>query len=222
MPSVGSAPLTESNPQRLPSRWSGLSTDERRRERCRLLVDSAFELLGEEGANATTVRGICARARLNPRYFYESFDGLDSLMVAVYDSVVDQLRAEVGSAVLSAEGSPAAVRAAVEATVRFVDRDRRRGRILFVEALGNETLNVHRVQTGFGLVELVQRDTGRRRSGSGSEQVDRLSAAMLVGGFGEILAAWLDDRIQMTADELIDTTTSLFVAVGDAAPRVAG
>lgn len=201
---------------RTPSRWNGLSPEERQRERRRLLVDAAFELLAKEGSNATTVRAVCAEARLNPRYFYESFDELDALIVAVYDTVITQLRAEVSTAVGGAgDDTKAAVRAAVEATVRFVDEDRRRGRVLFVEALGNETLNVHRVRTGFGLVELVQRDQSRRRGRVGS-QIDRLGAAMLVGGFSEILAAWLDGRIDMSVTELIDCSTTLFVAVGDA------
>lgn len=202
---------------RTPSRWNGLSPEERQRERRRLLVDAAFDLLAKDGSNATTVRAVCAEARLNPRYFYESFEELDALIVAVYDTVVAQLRAEVSTAVVAAgDDTKAAIRAAVEATVRFVDEDRRRGRVLFVEALGNEALNVHRVRTGFGLVELVQRDQARRRGRTGTEEIDRLGAAMLVGGFSEILAAWLDGRIDMSVTTLIDTATTLFVAVGEA------
>ena len=199
---------------RTPSRWNGLSTEERQRERRQLLIEVAFDLLGSEGSGVTTVRAVCARARLNPRYFYESFDELDALLVAVYDSVVDQLRAAVRHEVRAAgDDLPDAVRASVAATVHFVDEDRRRGRILYVEALGNEALNLRRMQTGFELVDLVQRDTVRRRGGSGSEQLDRVGAAMLVGGFSEILTAWLDGRIAMKTDELIDAATKLFVAV---------
>jgi AcrR family transcriptional regulator len=214
--------LPAPEPSRSPSRWTGLAPDERRRDRRQLLIDAAFELLAVEGTSGTTVRAVCARARLNPRYFYESFDELDALVVAVYDAVVDQLRGRVREAVLAAGDDPrTAVRASVEATVRFIDEDRRRGRILYVEALGNEALNVRRMQTGFDLVELVQRDTARRRGGSGSEQIDRLGAAMLVGGFSEILAAWLDGRIDMGADAVIETSTDLFVAVGEAAGALA-
>ena len=202
---------------RTPSRWSGLPAEDRRRERRQLLVHAAFELLASEGSTGTTVRAVCSRARLNPRYFYESFDDLDALVVAVYDSVIDELRKAVARAVAEADDDPrAAVRASVEATVRFVDDDRRRGRILYVEALGNEALNVRRMQTGFDLVELVHRDTARRRGSNGAEQLERVGAAMLVGGFTEILAAWLDGRIDLSVDELIDSATDVFVAVGEA------
>ena len=203
---------------RAPSRWNGLSPEEKRRERRQLLIGAAFELLADQGSSGTTVRAVCTHARLNPRYFYESFPDLEALSVAVYDTVVAELRERVAAAVLAAgDDTAAAVRAAVEATVRFVDDDRRRGRVLFVEALGNEALNLRRVRTGFGLVELVEQDTTRRHGDGGADQVHRLGAAMLVGGFGEILAAWLDGRIDMSAAEVIDAATQLCVAVGEAA-----
>jgi AcrR family transcriptional regulator len=51
-------------------------------------MDAAFQLLGTEGWSGTSVRAVCQGARLNPRYFYESFDDLDALVIAVYDRVV--------------------------------------------------------------------------------------------------------------------------------------
>ena len=209
--------MPESTRARTPSRWNGLSTEERQRERRTLLLDAAFELLATEGSAGTTVRAVCAHARLNPRYFYESFDDLDALVVAVYDHVMRGLHSRVAAEVTAAgDDARAAVRAAVHATVHFVDEDRRRGRILYVEALGNEALNVRRLQTGFDIVDLVEKDSTRRRGATTSGQIERVSAAMLVGGFSEILAAWLDDRIAMSPAELIESTTALFVAVGDA------
>ena len=210
--------LPASTPARSPSRWNGLTPEQRQRERRDLLVRAAFDLLASGGIAATTVRGVCAEARLNPRYFYESFDELDALVVAVYDQVVAELRDRVTAAVTAIGDDPhEAVHAVVDATVRFVDEDPRRGRVLYVEALGNEALNVRRLQTGFDLVELIRRDTMRRRGGGGSEQIDGLRAAMLVGGFSEILAAWLDGRIDMSVPDLIDTSTRLFIAVGEVA-----
>lgn len=204
---------------RTPSRWNGLSPEERQRERRQLLVDAAFDLLASDGLAGTTVRAVCAHARLNPRYFYESFDELDALLIAVYDDVVAQLHAAIRAQMRDAgDDHDAAVRASVEATIRFVDADRRRGQILYVEALGNEALNRRRMTTGFDLVEAVERDAARRQGmPPGSEQVGRIGAALLVGGFSEVVAAWLDGRIDMDADQLIEDATELFVSVGEAA-----
>ena len=64
-------------------RWTGLPAEERALERRGLLVEAAFHLLGTEGDAATTVRAVCQRARLNPRYFYESFADRDQVVVAL-------------------------------------------------------------------------------------------------------------------------------------------
>lgn len=210
--------MPSSTPARTPSRWNGLSTEERQRERRGLLIDAAFELLSTEGAAGTTVRAVCSRARLNPRYFYESFDELDELLIAVYEDVVMSMRRTVTSRVAAADiNTPAAVRATVEAMVEFIDEDRRRGQILYVEALGNEKLNKRRIQTGFDLVDIVQQDRSRRRGTEGFEQLERMAAAVLVGGINELIAAWLDGRIKLEADELIEHASDLFIAVGSAA-----
>lgn len=201
---------------RTPSRWNGLSTEERQRERRQLLVEAAYDLLATEGSAGTTVRAVCARARLNPRYFYESFSDLDELLVAVYDDVFRQLQRRAAQAVAEAGDDDAAMRASVEATVRFVDEDRRRGRILYVEALGNEALNVRRVRAGASLVELVQQDHSRRDGQIHDPRIGRLGAAVLVGGFSELLVAWLDGRIELGTEELIDDATEVFLAIRDA------
>ena len=203
-------------PTRTPSRWNGLSTEERQRERRRLLVDAAFELLATEGMSGTTVRAVCAHARLNPRYFYESFTDLDELLVAVYDDVFRQLQRRSAAAVAEAADDAAAMRASVAATVHFIDEDRRRGRILYSEALGNEALNLRRLRTGAALVELVLQDNSRRDVGAQDERIGRLGASVLVGGFSELLVAWIGGRIDLTAEELIDDATEVFLAIRDA------
>ncbi|MDE0802315.1 MAG: TetR family transcriptional regulator [Acidimicrobiales bacterium] len=213
--------MPKQTPARTPSRWNGLSLEERQRERRQLLIDAALDLLADEGSTGTTVRAVCAAARLNPRYFYESFDELDALVVAVYDHVVGLLRREVQQAVSEADDDPVeSVRASIRAIVTFVDEDRRMGRVLYVEALGNEALNVRRMQTGFDLVDLLQQDVTRRHGSAGETPLARLAAAMLVGGIAEILSAWLDGRIEMTPIEVIDDTTALFLAVGERAGRL--
>jgi AcrR family transcriptional regulator len=206
------------------SRWAGVPAEHRRAQRRSLLLDAAFELLGTDGWSRTTVRAVCQRARLNPRYFYESFPGLDDLVVAVYDRVVDDLLTGLGAALAASAPDPIArTRTVVGHIVRFVDEDRRCARVLYVEALGNEALNRRRVETGHELVELVERDATRRRlPPRGAAQVGRISAAILVGGFSELLVAWLAGRIDVGRDQLVDDATVLFLAVGDAAAGLAG
>ena len=44
---------------------------------------------------------------------------------------------------------------------------------------------------------------------------------MLVGGFSELLVAWLDGRIAVSREQLIDDATVLFCALAEAAGSIA-
>jgi AcrR family transcriptional regulator len=207
--------------------WAGIPAEDRKAARRTRLLDAAFELLGTDGWSATTVRGVCGAARLNPRYFYESFDSLDGLLVAVYDRTVEELATVVFAA--AGEGGPAGgadpateVRAVLARIVAFVAADPRRGRVLYVEALGNEALNRRRIEAGNQLVDLLERNAAERfgRPPEG-ERIGRIAAAFLVGGFGELLRGWLDGRIDVSEAQLVDDAATLFLAVGESAGRIA-
>jgi AcrR family transcriptional regulator len=217
-------PIARSTPtQRRPSRWAGLSADDRKAGRRELLLDVAYELLGTEGWSATTVRAVCAAARLNPRYFYESFEDLDALIIAVYDRLVAQLGDEVLAALDTVpDDARSQARGAIETIVRFVDEDRRRAKVLYVEALGNEALNRRRIETGHQMVTLVEL-TANERHGPlpKGEHIGRIGASILVGGTGELVVAWLEGRIPVSRDQLVDDATEIFMAVGETVARLA-
>ncbi|MFO7281553.1 MAG: TetR/AcrR family transcriptional regulator [Thermoanaerobacterales bacterium] len=214
---------TAPSDRRRPTRWAGVPHDRRRAERRTLLLDAAFDLLGTVGWAGTTVRAVCQAAKLNPRYFYESFEDLESLAVAVYDRLVRQLTDGVREAVAAAPDDPRAqTRAAIDHIVTFVDEDRRRARILYVEALGSEALNRRRIATGHELVAAVEQYAVERHGPPPpGEQIGRIGAAILVGGMAELVVAWLDGRIPVERDQLVDDATALFLAMADEGVRVA-
>jgi AcrR family transcriptional regulator len=186
-----------------------------------MLIAAAFELLGSQGWSATTVRGVCRRSGLNPRYFYESFGDLDELVVAVYDRVVGELTAEVTAAAEAAPDRAGKLRATDEQTVRFIDGDRRRARVLYVEALGNETLNRRRIETGRRLVGMIGRDAAPSRPGRSADPVALMQAAILVGGFTELLVAWLDGRLAVDREQLVEDATALFLGLAETGGNIA-
>ena len=204
------------------TRWAGVSAADRVTGRRALLLDVALELLGTVGWVGTSVRAVCQQARLNPRYFYESFDNLDALLVGLFERLMDELRIEVAAEIEAAvarlgDHPPVRVRAMVAATVRYVDEDRRRARVLYLEASGNEVLSRHRLETG----SLVAEEVSAARVGPEAEAVSRTTAAFLVGGFSELLVQWLDGRIDVSREQLVDDVTALFVALGGTAGRTA-
>jgi AcrR family transcriptional regulator len=205
------------------SSWAGIPAEDRRADRRRALVAAGFDLLSSDGWSGLTVRAVCGRARLNPRYFYESFPDVDALAVAVYERVLGELGDAVAAAQAAApRRARAQLAATIGATVRFVDDDRRRGRVLYVEALGSEALNRRRIAAGHELVESLGRADawGAGADGGRASEAARLGAAVLVGGFTELLVAWLDGRVALTREELVEDATTVLAGLGEAAARV--
>ena len=105
---------------------------------------------------------------------------------------------------------------------QFVDDDRRRARVLYVEALGNEALNRRRISAGHDITSFIETDSVERRgSPPDGEHIVALTSAVLVGGISEVLTTWLDGRLDVTRDELIGDLTELFVGLTDTAFRLA-
>ena len=93
---------------------------------------------------------------------------------------------------------PAQIGAAVATTVGFVDDDRRRARVLYVEALGNEALNRRRISAGHDITSFIETDAVERRGPPPEgERIGALTSAVLVGGISEVLTAWLDGRLDV-------------------------
>lgn len=200
-------------------RWAALTPTERVAERRELLVQAGFDILGNDGWRAMTIRSVIERANLNVRYFYESFRTLDELSVAVYDSVVDEMARVIVSTLERAKSGPAdQVKAMVTAIIRFVDEDRRRGQVLYVEGLGSEALNRRRLEAGQSVVAFIEQYASEAEGRPEREEgIGRVAASIVVGGFSQVLVDWLAGRIRMSKAALADEVSELFLAVGDAA-----
>lgn len=205
-------------------RYAGSSAAERKAERRSRLLGTALELLGTEGWAGTTVRSVCSHAKLNPRYFYESFADLDALVIALFDDVaLDTSRALLTAAADAPTGNAeAAARAAIGTFVVHVTDDPRIARVLFAEALGNEALARRRLDAMHDMWRILA-TFGRGYYGV-SEDVDPIAAvaaALLVGGVTELLLAWLDGRIEISREQLVEDVTALFVVTAEGAVEIA-
>lgn len=199
--------------------YGGVSAEQRRAERRAALLAAALDIVGTDGAGRLTVAALCARAGLNERYYYESFSSTDEVVLAVFDEVIAGVAAAIVAAVAAAPGEPRAkARAAIAAAVELLTDDPRRARIVFVEPLSAPVLNRRRADVERSFVALIVGQAGEfygpdalSRAGA---QVD-FSAAYLLGGLAEVLAAWLRGDLEMTRDELIDRATEVFVLVAE-------
>ncbi|WP_205698356.1 TetR/AcrR family transcriptional regulator [Conexibacter sp. SYSU D00693] len=203
--------------------YRGVPAAERQAARRRRLLDAALDLLGTEGAQATTVRAVCRRAQLTPRFFYESFEDLDALLVAVFDEVVQAATARMLEALgVAGADQDARARAAIGAFVDALTEDPRVARVVCLEALGSEPLMRRRLAVVRSMTQLVaEHARAEFRPPPDAEPLVDLTATVLVGGLAEVLISWLDGGLRQDRDQLVDDFAALFVATGAAAADVA-
>ncbi len=199
--------------------YGGVPAEERRAVRRRALLAAGLEILGTEGHRRLTVGRLCAAAGLNERYFYESFAGADAVVVEVFDEVIGEVSAAIVSAVATAPADARAkARAAIATAVELLTDDPRKGRLVFVEALGVPVLAGRRADVARAFVALI---VGQAQEFYGPATALRLgswaefAAAHLLGGLSETLTAWVRGELAITRDELIERSTDLFVLVAD-------
>ena len=194
--------------------YRGVSAEDRRADRRERLLEAGLDLLGNEGWSGTTVRGVCARAGLTERYFYESFPDREALLLAVFDEIIGEATRVVLEAVEAApHHARAKSRAAIAAFVELLTADPRKGRTAFVEAMGSEALMQRRLQTLRGFAQLI---AAQGRAFYGNSAVGRedaeLTAFVLVGGLAETLIAWLRGELEVSRERLVDHCAEVFVA----------
>lgn len=195
--------------------YRGVSAEDRRAHRRRTLVETALDCLHTDGIADVSVRSVCARARLTPRYFYESFDDLDQLLVATVNSVVDEVADSALAALASAPAELAAqVRAAIDAGYGVVATDPRKASAILVAASGHGPLRErrHLLVTSYadliidGLPVLSALGLHERRTA-------RAAALFVMGGAADVIEAVLTRRLRMTRTQLVDQLAEMWLAV---------
>jgi AcrR family transcriptional regulator len=204
--------------------YGGESAADRLAGRRDRLLDAGLELFGTDGAAGTTVRRVCAAAKLTPRYFYESFEDLDALLIAVFERVAAEAAQAVleALAVAPADDARERSRVVIGAFVRDLTDDPRRARVAFVEAVGNQALMQRRFETVRMFSRLTAEEGGAfYGAGADDDPIVAMTASLLVGGLAELLLTWLDGSLAVGREQLIDDFSELFVATGESAVAIA-
>ena len=203
------APTTSARPYR------GVEAADRLATRRSKLMEAGLDLLGADRQDAAelTVRGICRRAGLAARYFYESFADKDEFVAAVFDWVIADLAATTQAAVAAAPREEQ-TRAGMANVVRTIGGDPRVGRLLFSAQLANAVLVRKRVESNALFAMLSGRHV---ENALRVPENDRIKAAahFVVGGVAQTISAWLAGQVRLDPDQLIDQLASLLDELAD-------
>jgi AcrR family transcriptional regulator len=199
-----------------PRSYRGVAQSDRVAARRDALVEAGLDSLHDDGLSGASVRSICARARLTPRYFYENFADLDELLVAVVDAVAAEVATAALAAVAAAPpGLPAQVRALVDAGYGVVAQDRRKATALLVAAAGHGPLVDRRQRIVLDYVDLALAHLPALGA-FGDRRAARATALFLMGGSVELIGAVLSGTLRLSRQRVVDRLSALWVAALEA------
>ncbi|MGV9413377.1 TetR/AcrR family transcriptional regulator [Nocardia sp. NPDC003693] len=184
--------------------WGGRTRDERRAERRGRIVAAALDIWLESGWAAVTMRGVCTRAGLNDRYFYEHFTDRDELLATVWDEVCSEVFGELSAVVAENLGrAPLDILdlAIARAVGLQIDSP---ARILFGDHAGSRVLEERRKAMLTEATDLLIA-TARPYLRPGCDESDlRMGTVMGIGGFVELLTAWRTGAIEADTARIIE------------------
>lgn len=193
--------------------FRGVSADERRDTRRAQLLEACLDVVGTCGIAGTTIDGICRSAGLTKRYFYESFPSRNDAFAAL----ADELIADITEKILAAFPNDMMdlrdrIHCAIDSVTTLLFDDPRSARF-FSEVIGKELLKdtvgpaEHRIAQL--LIELIL--AGREITKSQHDRM-QLAALVIVTGSVRAFTSWLDGRISISREDLVDEITEMSVA----------
>lgn len=193
--------------------YRGVQAADRLAERRERLLEAGLDLLGGREMVELTVRGICRRAGVASRYFYESFTDKDEFVAAVFDWVVGDLATSTQAAVAAVPQS-GQTRAGIAHLVAVIAGDARVGRLLFSAQLTNALLVRKRAESSalFAMLSGHHVQNVLRVPGN-----DRITAAahFIVGGVAQTISAWLAGDVRLAPGDLVEQLAALVGRLDD-------
>ena len=183
-----------------------MSLDERRAQRRSQLIAAAIEVYGERGYRQATVKAVCEAAGLTERYFYESFENSEDLLVTSFNAVTYAVFDELTAAARAAgRGRSARARAMLDAYFSALQRSPASARVYLVEIRGVS----REVDKAFdAALHAIGAEVARQIAPAGAEP-DPLLEAGIVGGVMHIALRWIDNGYQPPLAAVTDAALRL-------------
>jgi AcrR family transcriptional regulator len=194
--------------------YRGISAEQRRAHRRAALLEAAMDLIAEAGPTAVTKHAVCARARLNDRYFYEHFTDRDALLEALAQEQTALGVQVVVTAVLAADTSSLAhvVHAAADSALAVLEADPRRTALLLASH-DSEVVSRARQQTQHAIASAMAAVTRELLGEDAPAPLDLdMIAYTVVSGTLELVTAWLRGDFTTSREHLTDLIAATLLA----------
>ena len=186
--------------------WGGRTAAERHAERRQRLIDAATEIWVEGGWAAVTMRGVCARTSLNDRYFYEHFSDRDDLLSTVWDTIKNDLLANLMAVLAEDRDRPPmdTLAKGIAVVVERTSADPGWAQIMFGHHLGSAVLEQRRTAVLHQATNIMVGAASRYLKPDADEIGLRMDALVGIGGFVELITTWQSGLIEADAGQIID------------------
>lgn len=189
-------------------RYGGASAQERAQERHQRLMAAAFDVFGQQGYRQTTMRLICAQARLADRYFYEHFESTHDCYVAVHTQACLEAAQVVEQAIRSLPGDLLLrSRGGLTAFFEHIRSDPRRARILILDSSASGLNAQQRIDQQYSFVIELLESRFRQRYPHASAKPNL--EYVVLGCMGMIISTamrWIERDFSEPVDTIVDHT----------------
>ncbi|WP_414828891.1 TetR/AcrR family transcriptional regulator [Alteromonas sp. H39] len=202
--------------------YSGVAISERAAYRRQRFIDAGIILFGNEGFQATTIRKLTAQTGLTNRYFYESFQDMEDLLIACYETLMSDFREQLQAELDTASESPEKrIRAGLTCFFNAMSKPE------FARITHSEVLGVSpRVEAVYSrytadFAELLMgylSPTGTSVSTSDNTQREYVGAA-LAGAVINAGIVWVRSRYAVSLEEIVDATLTVFLGTANLLQR---
>lgn len=187
-----------------------------------MLENAASAIWREQGWAGVTMRGVCGRAGLTDRYFYENFADRDALLADLWDRTRDLVMARVLKAFAnSRDGSPLErLRAGLVAVVDQLAAEPLQAQILFGDHAGSAVLEQRRREAVQAAADMLTGELVEFALPSVERERLRFVALMGIGGFVELMLARQAGAVDLDVDSFVERLMETVAAM--AAPYLRG
>ncbi|MFE3541515.1 TetR/AcrR family transcriptional regulator [Nocardia sp. NPDC059177] len=197
-------------------KYAGDSAHTRSLRRRTALVDVALTEMAENRWRTATVQALCQAAKLNKRYFYESFDSLDALADAVIETIAAEVTEVATGGYLPLLDRPVReqARGAIGAVIDLLGADPRKALVLLGGVPTTPMAHEKRTAVIAGLTAALIAHA--RTTHDVSLEQDSLAAtapAFVIGGTTQTILSWASGDLPVTRDRVVDDITALWMTL---------
>lgn len=172
------------------------------------LLSVAREVFAEDGYHGAAMEKIAQRAGVTKPVLYQHFEGKKELYLALLDSDMARLLAQVSGAIESASDNPERIQKGLAAYFNYIDANVDSFRLLFRETMGadpefRESIDRFHDAAATTVGAIISEETGK------SLELAELLARGIMGMSEAAATWWIDRKQQIDKAELVKDLSEL-------------